>query len=79
MIAVILLLYFGISGLWLLNDLMSGMHAAVKATGIEVGTTTGFHSWNYLQTYHIGLWSAMFSLIMLTVFFTIETFRERHD
>jgi len=59
----------GFGGLWLLNDLMGGLNAALIQRGITpYGTTTGFANYTYLQTFHLGLWTVSTSLFMLLLF-----------
>ena len=66
--AAILLLYFGMSGLWIINDLMSGLHFIIQTRGITPpGTTNGFIYSDYVQSFHIGLWAASGSLIFLAL------------
>jgi len=65
----VVLFFFGIMGLWVINDIVSVQAFIIQNNCPEntYGVTNGFWNLNSIQSFHIGLYVSMFSFIALVL------------
>jgi len=74
------LFFFGIMGLWVINDIVSVQALIIQTNCPEntYGVTNGFWKLNFIQSFHIGLYASMFSLIALLLIIIHVAFVNYH-